>query len=108
MDNLSEIAAELLVRQGCLAAITDALIRSGYKSLDAQARALGLSRSTAWTVIKGKHKLGKLHHNTTMKILANPALPAEVRAAVEAYVGPASPALGPGSRLLKQRKRHSE
>ena len=75
------------LRHDALRAITDALIRSNYTSLDAQARALGISRSTAWTVIKQKHKLGRLHVNTTTKILANPELPVEVRAAVEAYVG---------------------
>ena len=75
------------LRHDALRAITDALIRSNYTSLDAQARALGISRSTAWTVIKQKHKLGRLYVNTTMKILANPELPVEVRAAVEAYVG---------------------
>ena len=73
------------VGQNPLSAITDALVRSGYRSLDAQARALGLSRSTAWTIISGKHKRGRLHVNTTVKILTNPALPMQVRAAVEAY-----------------------
>ena len=73
------------VRQNPLTAITEALIQSGYRSLDAQARALGISRSTAWTIINGKHKRGRLHANTTIKILSNPALPAQVRAVVEAY-----------------------
>ena len=84
VDELREKGA---LRHNALRAITDALIRSGYKSLDAQARALGICRSTAWTVIKQKHKLGRLHDNTTTKILANPELPVQVRAAVEAYVG---------------------
>jgi hypothetical protein len=86
VNNLSERAAELIARQHALAAITEALIQSGYKSLDAQAQALGLCRSTAWTVIKCKHKLGRLHTNTAMKMLASPALPVLVRAAIEAYV----------------------
>ena len=87
MNKISERGAELSVRHHALRAITEALIESGYRSLDAQARALGISRSTAWTVIKHKHKLGRLQLNTTMKILANPALPVQVRAAVEAYIG---------------------
>src|SRR3569833_2661251 len=73
------------VGQNPLSAITDALVQSGYRSLDAQARALGISRSTAWSIISGKHKRGRLHVNTTVKILTNPALPMQVRAAVEAY-----------------------
>ena len=77
------------LRQNPLAAITEALIRSGYRSLDAQARALGISRSTAWTIVSGKHKRGRLHVNTTVKILSNPALPVQVRAVVEAYAASA-------------------
>jgi hypothetical protein len=73
------------VRQNPFAEITEALLRSGYTSLDAQAQALGISRSTAWTIINGKHKRGRLHANTTIKILANPALPPQVRAVVETY-----------------------
>ena len=68
-----------------LAAIAKALVRSGFTSLDDQAAALGLPRSTAWTIVSGKHKRGRLHANTTMKLLANPSLPLQVRAAVEAY-----------------------
>ena len=86
LNNLSERAAGLIARQRALAAITEALVQSGYKSLDAQAQALGLSRSTAWTVIRRKHKLGRLHASTAMKMLGSPALPVPVRAAIEAYV----------------------
>ena len=68
-----------------LAEITKALIRCGHTTLDDQARALGLPRSTAWNVINAKHKLGRLRRNTTMKILSHPRLPAEIRAVVEAY-----------------------
>ena len=38
--------------------ITEALISSGYTSLDEQAKALGLHRATVWTITKNKHKLG--------------------------------------------------
>ena len=40
--------------------ISEALIADGYTSLDAQAKALGLLRSTAWTIMKARHKLGRL------------------------------------------------
>jgi len=51
--------------------IAEALVEAGYRSLDAQAKALGIHRSTAWTIIKAKHKLGRLHTKTTQKILEN-------------------------------------
>lgn len=71
--------------RNALAEITRALVRCGHTTLDDQARVLGLPRSTAWTVITCKHKLGRLRLKTTMKILANPRLPPEVRTLVEAY-----------------------
>ena len=59
--------------------IADALIRAGYFSLDEQAKALGLNRSTAWTIMKARHKLGHLNNKTVRSILANPDTPVSVR-----------------------------
>jgi hypothetical protein len=73
-------------RRAALLAISNALIQTGISTLDAQSRALGLSRSTAWTVVSATHKTGRLSPKTTQHMLANPALPVQVRAAVEAYV----------------------
>jgi hypothetical protein len=66
-------------------AIAEALVAEGYTSLDKQAKALGLGRSTAWTIIKKKHKLGRLNAKTTHSILANPDTPASVRAVIRQY-----------------------
>ena len=66
--------------------ITAALIASGYSSLDEQAKALGVHRSTAWTIIKMKHKLGRLSAKTTARILANPKTPPSVRAVIRQYL----------------------
>jgi hypothetical protein len=65
--------------------ISEALIASGYISLDEQAKALGLHRSTTWTIIKKKHKLGRLSGKTIERILTNRETPAAVRTAVEQY-----------------------
>ena len=70
-----------------LGSISEALIASGYTSLDEQAEALGLHRSTTWTIVKKKHKLGRLSAKTINRILTNPQAPASVRAAVQQYVG---------------------
>jgi predicted DNA-binding transcriptional regulator AlpA len=67
------------------ARISQALISSGYTSLDEQAKALGLGRSTAWNIIKHKHKLGRLSAKTIDRILKNSKTPPIVRAAVEQY-----------------------
>jgi hypothetical protein len=66
--------------------ISNALIASGCTSLDKQAKALGLNRSTAWTIVKTKHKLGRLHTKTTARILANPDTPASVRTVIQQYI----------------------
>ena len=66
--------------------IADALVVDGYTTLDAQAKALGIHRATAWTIIRAKHKLGRLNSKTTDQMLANPRLPPSVRAVLESYV----------------------
>jgi hypothetical protein len=65
---------------------TAALIAAGYRTLDAQAKALGIHRATAWTIIRTKHKLGRLNLKTTERMLANPQLPPGVRSVVERYL----------------------
>jgi plasmid maintenance system antidote protein VapI len=69
-----------------LGRISEALIASGYTSLDKQAKALGVHRSTAWVIIKNKHKLGRLSAKTAYRILNNPQTPPAVRTIVQQYM----------------------
>ena len=46
--------------------IGEALITAGFISLDAQAKVLGLPRSTAWTILSAEHK-GARPHKTNRK-----------------------------------------
>jgi hypothetical protein len=66
--------------------IADALIASGYKALDEQAKALGIHRATAWTIIKNKHKLGRLSAKTIQRILSNSETPQAVREVIRKYM----------------------
>jgi hypothetical protein len=66
--------------------ISEALIASGYTSLDRQAKALGVHRSTAWTIMNTKHKLDRLSSKTTKRFLANPELPPSVRSVMQKYL----------------------
>ena len=68
-----------------LGRISQALISSGYTSLDEQAKALGVHRSTAWMIIKNKHKLGRLSAKTIDRILSNPQTPPPVRTVIRQY-----------------------
>jgi hypothetical protein len=73
--------------------IANALIAAGYKSLDKQAKALGIHRATVWTIIRERHKLDRLNTSTTKRMLANPELPPCIRDVIERYVAE-RPALG--------------
>jgi hypothetical protein len=66
--------------------IADALIASGYTSLDKQAKALGLPRSTAWTIVHAKHKVDRLSAKVSARMLENPRLPPLVRATLQQYL----------------------
>lgn len=59
--------------------IAEALREAGYHSLDDKARALGLCRSTTWTIVASQHKIGRLSHKVRARMLANPDLPVSVR-----------------------------
>jgi hypothetical protein len=64
----------------------DALITSGFVTLDQQARALGLCRSTTWTILKGNHKTSGLSASVINRMLAAPQLPPLVRLKILEYI----------------------
>jgi plasmid maintenance system antidote protein VapI len=74
------------MRKNAIEAIAEALNSSGHRSLDQQARALGLPRSTVWTIIKNKHKVGRLSKKTANRILTNAETPPAIRAVVQRYL----------------------
>jgi hypothetical protein len=66
--------------------IGDALCAAGYLSLDEQAVALGLCRSTTWTVLQASHKSSGLTAALVNRMLVAPGLPPAVRAQILQYV----------------------
>jgi len=66
--------------------LSDALVAAGFLSLDEQATALGLSRSTTWTILKAKHKNYGLSGQLIIRILQKPGLNRRVRAKIIEYV----------------------
>ena len=62
------------------------LIASGLVTLDEQARALGLSRSSAWAVLKANHKATGLAAATINRMFSSPELPPHVRATILTYI----------------------
>jgi hypothetical protein len=66
--------------------LRQALIAEGYHSLDQQARALGLARSTAWSILKANHKSSGLSAAIINRMLAAPDLPPRVRLKIYEYL----------------------
>jgi predicted DNA-binding transcriptional regulator AlpA len=78
---------ELKARQSAkIREVRDALIEAGLLTLDQQAKALGLSRSTTWTILRANHKASGLSASIVNRMLASPQLPPLVRAKVLEYI----------------------
>ncbi len=65
--------------------IRSALARTGFLTLDEQAKVLGLPRSTAWSVLKPNHKSSGLSAGTINRMLMSPWLPTPVRQKIFEY-----------------------
>jgi hypothetical protein len=80
-------AAEMKARQTSkIRELGDALVTSGLRTLDEQARALGLPRSTTWTLLVSNHKASGLSATVINRMLAAAQLPPLVRARIFEYV----------------------
>jgi hypothetical protein len=66
--------------------IGDALVTSGFTTLDEQAKVLRLGRSTAWTLLRANHKNSGLSAAVINRMLSAPQLPALVRAKIIEYI----------------------
>jgi hypothetical protein len=65
--------------------IGQALIAAGFATLDKQATALELPRSTAWTILKARHKNYGLSVKLINRMLASQHLPPLVRSKIIEY-----------------------
>ena len=82
----SSTIAEARARQSAkIKELGIALTRAGLVTLDEQARALGLSRSTMWTILKASHKGSGLSAATIDRMLSAPELPVTVSAVILEY-----------------------
>ena len=79
--------SELKARQALkIAEIRQALVAAGYDTITKQAVVLGLSRSTAWAVLRGAHKSSGLSTAVINRVLRSQELPAVARKIIEEYV----------------------
>jgi hypothetical protein len=98
------VLSEMKARQSAkIQDLGQALIDAGLRTLDAQADALGLRRSTAWTILKTCHKGSGLSAAITERMLGSSELPPRARAIIVEYVEEKSFGLYGGSRRQQQR-----
>ena len=96
--------ADLKARQSAkIRQLGEALVAAGYHGLDDQARVLGLSRSTTWTILKASHKSSGLSAAIINRMLASPQLPSSVKLKIFEYIEEKSAGLyGDGKTGLKK------
>jgi hypothetical protein len=81
------MASEALVRQRQkIQQIGEALVTVGLTCLKQQAAALGIVRSTAWSILQAKHKKSGLSTDVAIRMLSAPQLPPTVRTIILEYV----------------------
>jgi hypothetical protein len=78
-------------------------VKNRICTLDEQANALGLPRSTAWTILKACHKSSGLSAMIIERMLVSPQLPQRARSVIVEYVEEKSYGLYGGSRRQQQR-----
>lgn len=84
---LSLSIADAKARQSAkIRQLGEALVAAGYRRLDEQAKALGLPRSTTWTILKTNHKNSGLSAAVINRMLAAPDLPPRVRLKIVEYI----------------------
>jgi hypothetical protein len=83
--------------------LADAVKSAGFLTLDEQAKALGLSRSTAWTIRKASHKASGLSASIINRMLAAPELPPLARTKILEYVEEKAAGLYGGSRSQRRK-----
>jgi len=62
------------------------LEQSGYRSLDQQASAFGLSRSTTWAILSASHKGSGISGSVLKRMLRSPTLPPSAKRWIAEYV----------------------
>jgi hypothetical protein len=98
------LSARMKARQSYkIRELAEALKSAGFVTLDEQAKALGLSRSTAWTIRKASHKASGLSASIINRMLAAPELPPLVRTKILEYVEEKAAGLYGGSRHQRRK-----
>jgi hypothetical protein len=80
------VVAEMKARQAAkIRELGQALVDAGFLTLDEQAQALGLARSTTWTILRASHKGSGLSAAIIKRMLLSPQLPPLARRKILEY-----------------------
>ena len=82
-SKIAESKARQIIR---IRELGSALAADGLVTLDEQARALGLSRSSAWALLKANHKSSGLSAASINRMLSSPELLLHVRVTILTHV----------------------
>jgi hypothetical protein len=86
-EGCGSVGAQMKERQSSkIGEIRDAVLSGGFLTVEEQAKALGLSRSTTWAILKGTRKASGLSASIINRMLAAPQLPPLVRSKILEYV----------------------
>jgi hypothetical protein len=98
------LTASMKARQSSkIRELAEAVKSAGLLTLDEQAKALGLSRSTASTILRASHKTSGLSASIINRMLAAPELPPLARTKILEYVEEKADGLYGGSRSQRRK-----
>jgi hypothetical protein len=80
------VIAEMKARQASkIRELGHVLVDAGFLTLDEQSKALGLARSTTWTILRASHKGSGLSAAIIKRMLLSPQLPPLARSKILEY-----------------------
>src|SRR5262245_54135151 len=84
--NGASVVTEMKSRQAAkIRELGQSLIDAGFVTLDQQSEALGLARSTTWTILRASHKHSGLSAAVINRMLLSPELPPVARRNILEY-----------------------
>jgi hypothetical protein len=86
LDSAFNIAEMKARQRDKIEEIRSALVVAGARTVGQQAKLLGLSRSTAWSVLRANYKSSGLSAGIIKRILASPRLPPRARQQILEYI----------------------
>jgi hypothetical protein len=96
--------ADMKARQAAkISEIGEALMSVGLVTLDAQAKVLGLPRSTAWTILSAEHKSTGISAKIICRMLSSERLPPLVRAKIMEYAEEKAAGIYGGTKTQRRR-----